>query len=329
MKKETHGPAVALKMTPITGPTGLLATGSDVALIDVEAIDAEGRRCLTYYGKVDFKCAGPATWLGGYNSGKEKTIHQPFLDLECGINRVAVRSSLEPGTITVAATADGISAATLSIESQSAGIKNGMTKLFPPEPEGVALQALPLPDPNDLVKAAVTAKPKSSDQKIEKSELIGDLIYTGPASKGADIVRPTMGQSWFTDISIKARFIHPLVVQGEQIRLPNQDWDFWAADVIGFTAQKDIWVYVAHNEKLPDPGWLIKEYEKVDGAKFDLLKGNYVYQLYRKAVKKGDEVTIGGATDDKSKAPAQGIYNKYLMYMVFVVDQKVDDGSVK
>jgi len=322
MKKETHGPAAALKMAPITGPKGLLACGSDVALIDVEAVDSIGRRCLTWYGKVDFTCTGPAQWLGGFNSGKEKTIHKPFLDLECGINRVAVRSSLEAGAITVTAKADGLPQAQITIESHSANIENGMSTLLPQEPEGIVLQDLPLPDPNDLVMAASTT-PIPTGRKVEKSELIGDLIYTGLSSKGVDIVKPAMGQSWYSDINKNAKFIHPLVVNSEQIRLPNKDWDFWAADVIGFTAKKDLWVYIGHNEKLPDPGWLKAEYEKVDGAKYDVDKGRYIFQLYRKAVKKGDEVTIGGAVDDKSQAPKENLYNKYLMYMVFVTDPSI------
>jgi beta-galactosidase len=44
--KHTVGPPVALQMQPITGPGGLRADGSDVALIDVEAEDARRDRCL-------------------------------------------------------------------------------------------------------------------------------------------------------------------------------------------------------------------------------------------------------------------------------------------
>ena len=39
--KRTAGKPAALRMTPITGPGGLFATGSDYVLIDVEAVDEE------------------------------------------------------------------------------------------------------------------------------------------------------------------------------------------------------------------------------------------------------------------------------------------------
>ncbi len=52
-------PPVALRLTPITGPGGLRADGSDVALIDVEAVDANGERCPTFQQRVDFDVEGP------------------------------------------------------------------------------------------------------------------------------------------------------------------------------------------------------------------------------------------------------------------------------
>jgi beta-galactosidase len=316
MQKETHGPAVALRMTPITGPKGLLATGSDVALIDVEAVDAEGRRCLTWYGKVDFTTMGPAKWLGGMNSGKEITIHKPFLDLESGINRVAVRSALQPGKIVVTAQAEGLPQACLAIESMDAGIENGIAAALPPEPKATIPTSLPLPDPQDLVDAAVT---EPIVEKMDQSELITDLVYTGQKPEGIDIVKPKIGQPWYTGYPNESRLIHPLVVDGEQIRVPFSDWDFWAADVIGFTAKKPIWVYIAHNTKIPDPGWLKKEYERVPGALYN-VNVREQYQLYRRAVAVGDEVTIGAAVDEKSQA--QGCWFK--MYMVYVVDQSIE-----
>src|SRR5208283_5681582 len=100
---ETAGAAKALKLTPHNGPNGLLADGSDVAFFDVEVIDAEGRRCPTDEARVEFKLAGPALWRGGYNSGITNSVNNLWLDTECGINRVAIRSTLQPGTITLTA----------------------------------------------------------------------------------------------------------------------------------------------------------------------------------------------------------------------------------
>ncbi len=117
-KIETAGAAKALKLTAHTGPNGLQADGSDVAFFDVEVVDERGRRCPTDEARVDFKLEGPAIWRGGYNSGKINSINNLYLDTECGINRVAIRSTLEPGKITLSALRDGLAPAKCLIEAK-------------------------------------------------------------------------------------------------------------------------------------------------------------------------------------------------------------------
>ena len=115
---ETAGEAVSLKLTPHTGPGGLRADGSDVAFFDVEVVDAQGRRCPTDEARVDFKLDGPAIWRGGYNSGKTNSINNLYLDTECGINRVAIRSKIEAGKITLTARRPGLKEAIVTVESK-------------------------------------------------------------------------------------------------------------------------------------------------------------------------------------------------------------------
>ena len=123
---QTAGEPKAIKLTLHSGPSGLQADGSDVALIDFEVVDAQGRRCPTDEARVDFAVAGPAIWRGGLNSAKLDSTNNLFLDTECGINRVAIRSTLTPGTITVTATRDGLTPATVKIEAQTLDIVGGL-----------------------------------------------------------------------------------------------------------------------------------------------------------------------------------------------------------
>jgi beta-galactosidase len=123
---ETAGAPVKIKLTPHIGPDGLQADGSDVAFFDVEVVDVQGRRCPTDEARVDFKLDGPAIWRGGYNSGKANSINNLYLDTECGINRVAIRSTLTPGTITLTARCDGFEPSTVKIESRPMVITDGL-----------------------------------------------------------------------------------------------------------------------------------------------------------------------------------------------------------
>ena len=123
---ETAGEPKKLKLTPHVSPTGLQADGSDVAFFDVEVVDAQGRRCPTDEARVDFKLDGPAIWRGGYNSGKINSINNLWLDTECGINRVAIRSTLTAGQVTLTATRDGLEPATAKIAAKLVDITAGL-----------------------------------------------------------------------------------------------------------------------------------------------------------------------------------------------------------
>ena len=127
----TAGPAVAIRLTPIIGPNGFQADGEDVALIDVEVIDAKGERCPTDDARVDFTCDGPGIWRGGYNSGIVDSTNNLYFNTELGINRVAVRSTLTAGTITVTAKRDGLKPAEVRIASKPVVVTDGIATFMP------------------------------------------------------------------------------------------------------------------------------------------------------------------------------------------------------
>jgi hypothetical protein len=148
----TTGPAVALRLTPHVGPSGWRADASDIALVDVEAVDAQGRRVPTALDTVRFDLNGPAEWRGGIaqgdstgktpvevtgpavnvvtqaagkdavthyegaNRGDDNFIGSKTLPIEGGINRVALRSTLAAGKVVVTAAAEGLKPATLTLD---------------------------------------------------------------------------------------------------------------------------------------------------------------------------------------------------------------------
>jgi len=129
---KTAGEAKSVKLTAYTGPAGLLADGADVAFFDVEVVDAKGQLCPTDEARVDFTVEGPAIWRGGYNSGKTNSVNNLYLDTECGINRVFIRSTLTPGAIKLTARREGLQAATAQIQSKPVEIVNGLMREMPP-----------------------------------------------------------------------------------------------------------------------------------------------------------------------------------------------------
>jgi len=128
---ETAGEPKAIKLTLHTGSQGLLADGSDVALIDFEVVDEQGRRCPTDEARVDFAVTGPVIWRGGLNAAIPNSTNNLYLNTECGVNRVSIRSTTTPGTITVTAKREGLTPATVSVECKPVKIVDGRSVNMP------------------------------------------------------------------------------------------------------------------------------------------------------------------------------------------------------
>lgn len=149
-KKETMGMPDHLKLTTITDPQGFKADGADLALVQVEVVDKQGRRCPLDNRMVRFKLSGKGEWLGGIANpvklatdkenagrdtnplkgepgridGKASVAFDNFaghtsLPVECGVNRVMLRSDTIPGTITLKVEADGLQPETVTLTTQA------------------------------------------------------------------------------------------------------------------------------------------------------------------------------------------------------------------
>lgn len=124
---ETASAPHGLRLTAHTGERGLLADGADVAYVDVEVVDDQGRLCPLCFDRIDFSLKGEGVFLGGYNSGRfngfgrnDSVIHQNHVYAECGNNRVFLRSTRTAGKILLTARRKGLPDASVSLISQLA-----------------------------------------------------------------------------------------------------------------------------------------------------------------------------------------------------------------
>jgi beta-galactosidase len=129
---DTAGPPTALRLTHWNHPLGLRADGADLVLVQVEVVDAESRRCPTAMGMVEFRLEGPAEWRGGLAQGREDNfILATSLPVECGVNRVLLRSTTQSGKIRLTANAMGLASAELDLESLPVDMQDGVSKDMP------------------------------------------------------------------------------------------------------------------------------------------------------------------------------------------------------
>ena len=149
---ETVGEPYQLKLTAIENPEGTKADGADMVLFQVEVLDKEGRRCPLDDRMIHFSLWGEAKWIGGIATRNNQALQRPddnrpeglldaaatknisdnyvgamSLPVECGVNRVLVRTTTNAGEINLSAYAEGVQPAYIKV------ISDGVTsdKLMP------------------------------------------------------------------------------------------------------------------------------------------------------------------------------------------------------
>lgn len=143
--KITAGKPSGIRLTLHTSPEGFRADGADLALVDFEVTDAAGNRCPTSNQLINFSLTGPAEWRGGLAQGPGNYILSESLPVECGINRVIIRSTCTPGRIILNASSDGLKPASVTFRSNPVKVNNGLSPDIPGEKQPSFLYRGPTP----------------------------------------------------------------------------------------------------------------------------------------------------------------------------------------
>lgn len=113
----TAGEPHAIKLTLMQAPDGFKADGADLVLVEVEVVDKDGRRCPLANHMISYDLRGPAEWRGGIAQGPDNYILAKEFPVECGVNRMLIRSTNKSGRIQLHASAEGLSQASLQFNS--------------------------------------------------------------------------------------------------------------------------------------------------------------------------------------------------------------------
>jgi hypothetical protein len=153
-KLETAGEPYQLKLTAIENPEGMKADGADMALFEVEVLDKQGRRCPLDDRMIHFELWGEGKWIGGIGTRNNKEMQRPDdnrpaglldaaatknvsdnyvgamnLPVECGVNRVLVRSTVNAGNINISAYAEGVKPAYITVKTNAVDAENYLPQL--------------------------------------------------------------------------------------------------------------------------------------------------------------------------------------------------------
>ena len=298
--KKTAGAAAALRLTPIVGPGGLRADGSDVVLIDVEAVDARGERCPTFQQRVDFETTGPGVWRGGYNSGKIDSINHPFLDLEAGINRVSVRATRAAGAITVRARSEGLTAASVTIESRPVDTESGMTAVLPEIP---AASLAPEPPARVVAVADGVLLPESASSQrrvlADTGRYATAFAYSGPAPgvriEGNGVQE---GKRIYTDMDAPYTGLPDELKGADAVQTAHADRLYRAVDLIEIAVKAGTVVRLAHDDGLPKPIWLTGQFKRTDLA---LTVNGRRMTIFERRALRDESLTLGSNHDGRPR----------------------------
>src|SRR5438093_889858 len=158
------------------------ADGADMALVDVEAVDAQGNRCPSALNLIKFDLQGPAEWRGGIAQGADNYILSKELPVECGINRVILRSLPQAGKIVLNANSEGLKPARVELVSSPFPTTDGLSKTLPdaglashlgrgPTPAGDSVT--PTRKPLRIVSATAGAGADKANLTFDDNELTG------------------------------------------------------------------------------------------------------------------------------------------------------------
>ena len=123
---KTAGEPYAVRLTKMQSPVGFKADGADLAMVEIEVVDKDGQRCPTALNEISFDLNGEAEWVGGIAKGPDNYVGAMTLPVECGVNRVLIRSTTNAGKIKVKASAKGLKGTSVQFETLPVRVVKGL-----------------------------------------------------------------------------------------------------------------------------------------------------------------------------------------------------------
>jgi beta-galactosidase len=254
--------------------------------------------------RVDFELEGPGVWRGGYNSGKVKSINHPYLDLEAGINRVAVRATRTAGKVTLRAKSAGLKSAVAVVEAKSFAAHDCLTVTLPAMP-GVALPANAPRHPN--LVAGVATKATAQVAAAMLGRFIKTMNYTGPSSGIVHVETGlAAGRNAYVDRDSTFAAVPAELAGADWIQVADADQRYSAVDLIELAVKGGTVVTIAHDPQAGVPAWLAKQFQPTGRS---LAVAGRELKLYTRAMAQDGSLTFGSNSEGGVAA---------AMYLVFV-----------
>lgn len=211
-------------------------------------MDAKGDRCPTFQQRVDFETTGPAVWRGGYNSGKIKSTNNTYLDLEAGINRVAVRATRTAGAVIVSVKGANLQPASLTVRSNAIPVQNGYSVLMPAMETVTPVRPASFGGAAGPISQSAAAPPTG--------QYITSFSYSGPATGVHVEQNAAPGKRAYVDGGFPFGPLPPDLMGADYVESALMDQLYIAVDLMEVAVKAGSTITIAHDDRIPPPSWL-------------------------------------------------------------------------
>ena len=300
--KRTVGPPVALRLTPITGPGGLRADGSDVALIDVEAVDARGRSLPDVPAAGGFRARRPRRLARRLQQRQDQLDqqHLPRPGMRHQPRRRPRRShggsDRRPGQMR------GSSCRERHDPVEAVPGRSGFT---------AALAAVYLHRRRWLLPRERTARVHRRWAPLRRRRLppaqareVGRFTtafsYSGPTTIVHVEQNAQNGKNVYVDRDYAFAGLPAELVGADWVQAANGDSLYNAVDLMEVAVKAGAVVSIAHDDRLPRPAWLTRQFQPSD---LSLAVNGQSMKVFQRRVDRDESLTLGANTEN----PAIGL----------------------
>jgi beta-galactosidase len=180
----------------------------------------------------------------------------------------------------------------------------------PAWPKFAALPAAPQRQPAELAPQPATAPAPKAGQVGVFTKAFN---YSGPSAYLVHIeTNAQNGRPAYSDGDSPFRDLPAELVGADWMQAANKDALYHAVDLIELTANAGSTVAIAHDDRLPRPPWLVKDYRPGAGK---LIVLGRPMTLFTRPLARETSLTLGPNTEDSTAKAAN-------MYLVFVYGSK-------